>query len=182
MWSGVLFSIILTRLWASIGVTHSYSSRPFLCALVYHYTRDSKDLETFGSPVYSVFAGFKSELKESFETVKECRLKSTRKESSEIYIFAKDYTPSSWVQLVLLPKLSPLQFLSLSVVAGGVWVWCGCCMWNVFCCALLHAADEAWHWPQRVLCNGWLYVTPKPILFQGDGLFMHTAGPIRLHT
>ena len=30
-WPGVL---ILTRLRASVGVTHSYSSRPFLCALV----------------------------------------------------------------------------------------------------------------------------------------------------
>ena len=26
-------SLILPGLWASIGVTHSYSSRPFLCAL-----------------------------------------------------------------------------------------------------------------------------------------------------
>ena len=34
---GVLFSIILTRLWASIGVTRSYSSRPFLCALARSY-------------------------------------------------------------------------------------------------------------------------------------------------
>ena len=30
------FSIILIGLWASIGVTCSYSSRPFLCALAYN--------------------------------------------------------------------------------------------------------------------------------------------------
>lgn len=45
--------------------------------------------------LFTVFAGFKSELKGSFETVRECRLKATRKESSEIYIFAKNYKPSS---------------------------------------------------------------------------------------
>ena len=33
MWPGVVFSIILTGLLASIGVTHSYSSCPFLCYL-----------------------------------------------------------------------------------------------------------------------------------------------------
>ena len=54
------------------------------------------DWFTYRKNFFVCFSGFKSELKESFETVRECRLKSTRRESSEIYIFAKSYTPIGW--------------------------------------------------------------------------------------
>ena len=37
------------------------------------------------------FVGFLASLKESYKTVKECRLKSTRKESTEIYLLAKRF-------------------------------------------------------------------------------------------
>ena len=39
--------------------------------------------------------GFKEELRENFERVEECRLKSTRSDSSEIYIIAHRYVYSN---------------------------------------------------------------------------------------
>ena len=136
-WPGVLFSIILTRLWASIGVTRSYSSRPFLCALVYHYTRDSKDLETSCSIWFtSVLCVCRFQIRTE-GIIWNCKRMQTeihqKRVLRNLHLCKRLYTffLSSIGLFVLLPKLSSLQFLSLSVVARGVWVWCGCRMWNV---------------------------------------------------
>lgn len=44
---------------------------------------------------FALHTDFKSELKEAFDTVRECRLKVTRRESSEIYIYAEGYDHSA---------------------------------------------------------------------------------------
>jgi len=46
--------------------------------------------------VSSLSAGFLDELKLCYQQVKECRLKATRKESSEIYVFAKGYKQNTY--------------------------------------------------------------------------------------
>ena len=51
-------SIILTRLWASIGVTHSYLSHPFLCALdVYIERKADQQNIIYECPWTSLFGG-----------------------------------------------------------------------------------------------------------------------------
>ena len=39
-------------------------------------------------------ADFKAKLKENFDTVRECRLKATRKESAETFMYAEGYFAS----------------------------------------------------------------------------------------
>ena len=51
--------VILPRLRASIGVTHSYSSRPFLCALGYMQSH-MQGVVTYMSPVEAFATGIKS--------------------------------------------------------------------------------------------------------------------------
>lgn len=46
--------------------------------------------------VLSLPAGFLEDLKLCYQQVKECRLKATRKESSEIYVFAKGYKQNAY--------------------------------------------------------------------------------------
>ena len=54
MWPGVLFSVILTGLLASIGVTHSYSSHPFLCMLHYETAWATKSNAQFNLRYYNI--------------------------------------------------------------------------------------------------------------------------------
>ena len=99
-------SIILTRLWASIGVTRAYSSRPFLCALVDTHFK-------YKQPAYLSFHGYQSVLLFAAEP-------SVADELS-------DKPSSSWRRR-WLGELSPEQSISWTLNFGVcilvcVWTW-----------------------------------------------------------